>query len=82
MSSGQLPTRIMFGNLEGVVRTGWDGKENEWAMACRATPGRLVDSKGLEKDGVGDRGTWCNFRNHLVRVDIHGHVEELGRRRG
>ena len=30
MSSGRLPKRIMFGNLEGAVRRGRDGKEKEW----------------------------------------------------
>ena len=30
MSGGRLPTRIMFGNLEGAVRRGLGGKEKEW----------------------------------------------------
>ena len=30
MSSGRLPKRIMFGNLEGAVRRGRNGKENKW----------------------------------------------------
>ena len=30
MSSGRLPKRIMFGNLEGAVRRGRVGKEKEW----------------------------------------------------
>ena len=30
MSSGRLPKRIMFGNLEGAVRRGRGGKEKEW----------------------------------------------------
>ena len=30
MSSGRLPKRIVFGNLEGAVRRGRDGKEKEW----------------------------------------------------
>ena len=30
MSGGRLPKRIMFGNLEGAVRRGQDGKENKW----------------------------------------------------
>ena len=29
MSGGRLPKRIMFGNLEGAVRRGQGGKENE-----------------------------------------------------
>ena len=29
MSGGRLPKRIVFGNLEGAVRRGRDGKENE-----------------------------------------------------
>ena len=30
MSGGQLPKRIMFGNLKGAVRRGRGGKEKEW----------------------------------------------------
>ena len=30
MSGGQLPKRIMFGNLEGAVRRGRGGKEKVW----------------------------------------------------
>ena len=30
MSGGRLPKRIVFGNLEGVVRRGRGGKEKEW----------------------------------------------------
>ena len=30
MSGGRLPKRVMFGNLEGAVRRGRDGKENKW----------------------------------------------------
>ena len=30
MSSGRLPKRITFGNLEGAVRRGRGGKEKEW----------------------------------------------------
>ena len=30
MSGGRLPKRTVFENLEGAVRRGRDGKENEW----------------------------------------------------
>ena len=30
MSGGRLPKRIMFENLDDVVRRGWGGKEKEW----------------------------------------------------
>ena len=30
MSGGRLPKRVVFGNLEGAVRRGRDGKEKEW----------------------------------------------------
>ena len=30
MSGGQLPKRIVFGNLEGAVRRGRGGKVKEW----------------------------------------------------
>ena len=29
-SGGRLPKRIVFGNLEGAVQRGWDGKGKEW----------------------------------------------------
>ena len=30
MNGGRLPKRIVFGNLEGVVRGGQVGKKKEW----------------------------------------------------
>ena len=30
MSGGRLPKRIIFGNLEGTVRSGRGGKEKKW----------------------------------------------------
>ena len=30
MNGGRLPKRIVFGNLEGAVQRGRDGKEEEW----------------------------------------------------
>ena len=30
MSGGWLPKRIVFGNLEGAVRRGRDGKDKKW----------------------------------------------------
>ena len=37
MSGGRLPKRIMFGNLEGAVRRGRDGKEKEWTDCVQSS---------------------------------------------
>ena len=36
MSGGRLPKRIVFGNLEGAVRRGRDGKEKEWTNCIQS----------------------------------------------
>ena len=36
MSGGRVPNRIMFGNLEGAVRRGRDGKEKEWTNCVQS----------------------------------------------
>ena len=36
MSGGRLPKRIVFGNLEGAVRRGRDGKEKEWTNCVQS----------------------------------------------
>ena len=35
MSAVQLLNKIVFGNLEGVVRRGRDGKEKEWSCCVQ-----------------------------------------------
>ena len=35
-SGGRLPTRIVFGNLEGAVRRGRGGKEKEWTVCLQS----------------------------------------------
>ena len=53
MSGGWLPKRIVFGNLEGAVRRGRGGKEEEWTDCVQSDirafgiTGRL-ESNGLE----------------------------------
>ena len=42
ISSGWLPKRIVFGNLEGAVRRGWVRGRKTGSIACRATSGRLA----------------------------------------
>ena len=42
MSGGRLPKLIVFGNLEGAVRRGWDGKDNSGPIVYRATSGCLA----------------------------------------
>ena len=46
MSSGRLPKRIMFGNLEGAVRKGRGGKEKEWTDCVQSK----VRTFGIEGD--------------------------------
>ena len=36
MSGGQLPKRIVFGNLEGAVRRGRGGEEKEWTDCAQS----------------------------------------------
>ena len=36
MSSGRLPKRIVFGNLQGAVRRGRGGKEKEWTDGAQS----------------------------------------------
>ena len=36
MSGGRLPKRIVYGNLEGEVRRGRGGKENEWTTRVQS----------------------------------------------
>ena len=42
MSGGRLPKRIMFGNLEGAVRRGRNGKEKEWTDCVQSDIRRLA----------------------------------------
>ena len=42
MSGGRLPKRIMFGNLEGAMRRGRNGKEKEWTDCVQSEIWRLV----------------------------------------
>ena len=55
MSSGQLPKRIILGTIDGAVRRGRGGKENEW-IDCVQSDIRAFGSGGLGSDGVGGRG--------------------------
>ena len=36
MSGGWLPKRVVFGNLEGAMWRGRDGKENEWTDCVKS----------------------------------------------
>ena len=42
MSGGRLPKRIVFGNLEGAVRRGRDGKKKEWTDCVQSDIGCLA----------------------------------------
>ena len=46
MSSGRLPKRIAFGNLEGAVRRGRDGKDKEWTDCVQSD----IRAFGLARD--------------------------------
>ena len=52
MSGGRLPNRIMFGNLEGAVRTGRGGKEKRVDRLCTERHPGVWHNRGLENDGV------------------------------
>ena len=52
MSSGRLPKRIVFGNLEGAVRRGRGGKEKEWTDCVQSDIRAFGIAGGLESDGV------------------------------
>ena len=65
MSGGRLPKRIVFGNLEGALRRGRGGKEEEWTDCVRSgIHGGLESATALKAE------VW-------VRVDT---VTERGRR--
>ena len=68
MSGGRLPKRIMFGNLEGVVRRGQGGKEKEW-----------TDCVQSEIRAFGITGNWETM---AVKAEVHGRVEARKGRRG
>ena len=50
MSGGRFPKRIMFGNLEGAERTGWEGEKVD-RLCTERHPG-VWHNGGLENDGV------------------------------
>ena len=52
MSGGWLPKRIVFGNLEGTVRSGWGEKEKEWADCVQSD----VRAFGMARDGKATAG--------------------------
>ena len=55
MSSGRLPKRIRLRNIDGAVRSGRGGKENEWTDCVQSDIGAF-GSGGIGTDGVGGRG--------------------------
>ena len=46
MSSGRLPKRIMFGNVERTVRRGREEKEKEWIDNCLQSDARAFGIAG------------------------------------
>ena len=46
MSGGRLPKRIVYGNLEGEVRRGRGGKENEWTNCVQSN----IRAFGITRD--------------------------------
>ena len=52
MIGGRLPERIVFGNFEGAVRRGRDGKEKEWTDSVQSDIRAFGIAGGLESDGV------------------------------
>ena len=46
MNGGRLPKRIIFGNLEGAVRRGQDGKKKEWTDCVQSD----IQAFGVPRD--------------------------------
>ena len=57
MSSGRLPKRIMFENLEGAVRRGRNGKEKDW-IDCVQRDVRASGIAGVWKATALEAGVW------------------------
>ena len=78
MSGGQLPTkRIIFGNLEGKVQRGRDGKEKEWTDCVQSdirTFGITGDWKAMAlKDEVwAEAATERGEKKRKTRPDVAG----------
>ena len=87
MSGGRLPKkRIVFGNLEGAVRRGRDGKEKERTDANRMTSGRfgiagdwkataLEAEVGIETVTGGGRRFMAAWRKNEVNAARHRQEE-------
>ena len=85
MSSGRLPKRIVFENLEGAVRRGRGGKEKEWTD-CVLSDIRAFGIAGywkatalkaevwVETDKDGGRRFMAAWRKD--EVDAAGHRQE------
>ena len=48
MSSGWLPKRIILGNIDGAVRSGRGGKENEWTDCVQSDIGAFGSGGGRD----------------------------------
>ncbi|CAN0259080.1 unnamed protein product [Ascophyllum nodosum] len=59
MSGGRLPKRIMFGNLEGAMRGGRDGKEKEW-IDCVQSDVRAFGTAGDWKATALEAEVWVD----------------------
>ena len=59
-SGGRLPKRIVFGNLEDVVRKGRGRKEKEWTDCLQSDS--VWPNRGMESDGI--RG--CNVGRRFM----------------
>ena len=57
MSGGRLPNRIVFGNLEGAVRTGQGGNEKEWTD-CVQSDRRVFGIAGVWEATALEAGVW------------------------
>ena len=77
MSGGRLPKRIMFGNLEGAVRRGRCGKEEEWTD-CVQSDIRAFGITGDWKTMALKADVWVEAFGGWA--EVHGRVEGRGRR--
>ena len=71
MRGGQLPKRIMFGNLEGAVRRGRDGKEKEWIDCVQSDIRALLKAevwvKAVTEGGWRFMAAWREEEEDAVR---------------
>ena len=82
MSGGRLPKRVMFGNLEGVVRRGRGGEEKEWTDCVQSDIRGFCITEDWKAMAL-KAEMWVEaITEGGRRVEVHGRVEKVRGRRG